>query len=67
MSKYNLLWEYIKNKNENIIIISFDEIESILSFPIDHSFLNCKNESNDYGYTVKKISMKDKKVCFEKI
>ena len=67
MSKYEPLWEYLKeNKKENYIL-SFEEIKSILSFDIDHSFLTYKKEAKEYGYQVGKISMKEKKVKFDKI
>ena len=67
MSKYEPLWEYLKeNKKENYIL-SFEEIKSILSFDIDHSFLTYKKELKEYGYQVGKISMKEKKVKFDKI
>lgn len=35
--------------------------------PIDHSFLNAKKELLAYGYQVKKISLKEQTVLFEKI
>lgn len=36
--KYYTLWEYIKNKD--VREITFKEIEKILSFKINHAFLN---------------------------
>ena len=42
------------------------EIQSILGFPIDHSFLNYKKELLAYGWNVKKISMKEETVLFER-
>lgn len=66
MSKYKELWEYIKNSKENNLTITFFDIENILGFPIDHSFLKYKKELLDYGYEVVKISMKEKKVLFRK-
>lgn len=66
MSKYNVLWEYLQQDNSDCKELSFDEIHNILGFEIDHSFLNFKKELNDYGYTVKKISMKNKTVIFVK-
>lgn len=65
MSKYNKLWEYIQK--EECFSLSFDEIENILEFPLDHSFLSYKKECIDFGYEVQKISMKEKKVSFSKI
>lgn len=40
MSKYDQLWEYIKTNAP--VELSFDEVQQICGFPIDHSFLNCK-------------------------
>ena len=67
MSKYNSLWQYIQNKSQSVITLSFDEIKNILGFKIDHSFLNYKKELKEYGYQVDKISLKTKKVNFSKI
>ena len=66
MSKYDPLWEYVKNKNKSFEM-TFEEIEDILTFPIDHSFLKYKKELNEYGFVVGKISMKEKIVAFNKI
>ena len=64
MSKYNKLWEYIRNNSPSDL--SFCEAENICGFPIDHSFLNFKKELEAYGYRVTKISMKNKTVRIEK-
>lgn len=66
MSKYKLLWEYIKKENKDEIKLSFEDIKSILGFPIDHSFLNYKKELVEYGYRVDEISLKEKFVIFKK-
>lgn len=60
MSKYEPLWNYIKNNNKDSYKLTYDEIENILGFPIDHSFLTYKKELISYGYEVTKISMKEK-------
>ena len=67
MSKYKVLWEYLKQNNAKQIELLFDEIKDILGFEIDHSFLTYKKEAREYGYEVEKISMKNKKVYFKKI
>lgn len=67
MSKYEPLWNYVKeNKKENYKL-TYEEIKSILGFEIDHSFLIYKQELKEYGYEVSKISMKEKTVSFNKI
>lgn len=66
MSKYNKLWEYISKRSEQKFALSYAEIEEILGFPIDHSFLTYKKELTAYGYHVGKISMKNQLVNFEK-
>lgn len=66
MSKYNALWEYVKNSGKQSLKLTFDEIQNIAGVPIDHSFLNFKKELADYDYRVGKISMKEKTVSFEK-
>lgn len=67
MSKYSLLWKYIKRNGAPSIKLSFDEIENIAGIAIDHSFLNYKKELLEFGYEVKKISLKEETVLFERI
>jgi predicted nucleotidyltransferase len=67
MSKYNQLWHYFHKRHEAEIDLSFDTIQNILGFSIDHSFLNYKKEVEVYGYRVKKIYLKEKRVVFEKL
>lgn len=67
MSKYNKLWEYIKLNNKDNYELSYEEIKDILGFDIDHSFLTYKKELSNYGYEVSKISMKEKRIIFNKI
>ena len=65
MSKYTPLWNWIKENGTDSFKLTFDEIGEIAGVPIDHSFLNYKKELSEYGYSVKKISMKEKTVAFE--
>ena len=66
MSKYQPLWGHIQTIDTDKLSLSYGEIESILGFPIDHSFLNFKKELPAYGWNVKKISMKEETVLFER-
>ncbi|MGN1117766.1 MAG: hypothetical protein ACI4RU_04070 [Acutalibacteraceae bacterium] len=66
MSKYQELWEYIYENGRDKTVLTFDEIEKIVGFPIDHSFLSYKKELMEYGYKVGKISMKLRTVEFVK-
>lgn len=65
MSKYNILWEYVKKRNEKSLKLTFEEIEKIAGIPIDHSFLNYKKELLEYGYEVEKISLKEGTIRFK--
>ncbi len=67
MSKYDLLWKYLKKQNKENYKLSYEEIKDILGFDIDHSFLTYKKEAKEYGYEVGKISMKEKTVLFNKL
>lgn len=67
MSKYDLLWEHLQKNGNQLIRLSFAEIKDATGFEIDHSFLNYKKESVQYGYQVDKISLKEKHVTFHKI
>ncbi len=66
MSKYDVLWLYIRNCGQEKITLSFEQICDISGFALDHSFLQYKKELTQYGYRVGKISIKEKKVVFEK-
>lgn len=66
MSKYDSLWKYVANNCRDTLKLSYEEINEIAGVPIDHSFLTFKKELIDYGYEVKKISMKTKTVEFVK-
>ena len=67
MSKYNPLWEWIAENGQDSFKLSYAQIENILGFPTDHSFLKFKKELLGYGYQVGKISMKEETVAFEKV
>ena len=66
MSKYNLLWEYVKNNGNSSLKLTFEQIRKIARISIDHSFLKYKKELEEYGYRVEKISMKGQTVNFTK-
>lgn len=66
MSKYEPLWNYLKENNKDSYTLSYEEIKNILGFDIDHSFLNYKKEAKEYGYEVTKISIKNKTILFNK-
>lgn len=57
MSKCDPLWSYIHKDNRQEILLSFEQIKGILTFSIDHSFLNYKKELLKYGFQVKQISL----------
>ena len=67
MSKYKLLWNWIRENDADSCILSFDEIEKIAGIPIDHSFLTYKKELAEYGFIVGRISMKERTVSFERL
>ncbi|MCI8348037.1 MAG: hypothetical protein HFE74_01210 [Firmicutes bacterium] len=67
MSKYDPLWNYLKENKKDSYKLSYEEIKDILNFDIDHSFLTYKKDAKDYGYEVGKISMKDKTVIIKKV
>lgn len=66
MSKYINLREYVRSNGSRSFKLTFEEIRNIAGIPIDHSFLKYKNELTEYGYSVGKISMKEKTVIFNK-
>lgn len=50
MSKYEPLWNWVGKQTAKNLTLTFAEIQQILGFPIDHSFLNDKKERLAYGY-----------------
>lgn len=67
MSKYDKLWNYIKENDKEEYILSYEEVKDILDFDIDNSFLTYKKELKEYGYEVGKISLKNNNITFKKI
>ena len=67
MSKFESLWNWIRENGTDSFKLTFDEIEKIAGIPIGHSFLNCKKELLSCRYKVGKISLKGKTVYFEKV
>ncbi len=67
MSKYEPLWNWLKENDRDDYKLSYEEMNEIMRFELDHSFLNYKKEAKEYGYEVGKISMKEKTVLFHKI
>ena len=66
MSKYEPLWKAIGQRTEDSFTLTYGEIEEILNFPIDHTFLTFKKELPAYGYEADKISMKAQTVAFKR-
>ena len=67
MSKYEPLWKYLNENNKEEYKLSFEEVEKIIGFPFDHSFLTYKKELPNYGYEFKKLSLKERWVWIIKI
>ena len=67
MSKYEPLWNWLKENDRDDYKLSYEEMKESMGFELDHSFLNYKKEAKEYGYEVGKISMKEKTVLFHKI
>ena len=67
MSKYDLLWEAVRERGEQSFKLTFEEIRHIAGISIDHSFLRYKKELAEYGYQVGKISMKEQTVAFQRL
>ena len=64
MSKYEPLWNYVMQHEPGQFSLTFDEIEDVLGFQIDHSFLKYKKELSVRGAEVLRISLKNKTVHF---
>ena len=67
VSKYDLLWEAVRERGEQSFKLTCEEIQHIAGNPIDHSFLRYKKELAEYGYQVGKISMKEQTVAFQRL
>lgn len=66
MSKYDPLWSALAAREEDTVRLTFTEAESILGFPIDHSFLKYKKELEAYGRQFVKLSMKEGLIEFKR-
>lgn len=67
MSKYQPLWQHLKDTDPGDTTMTFDQIAAVLGFPIDHAFLTFKKEAPAFGYQVGKISLKAQQVVFTKL
>lgn len=67
MSKYDPLWEAVRQRGEQSFRLTFEEIRDIAGTPVDHSFLRYKKELAEYGWQVGKISMKERTVTFARL
>lgn len=67
MSKYEPLWQYIKENNQPEYQLTFEEVKQITGFDFDHAFLTYKKELPAYGYEFKRLSLKEKWVLIQKI
>ena len=67
MSKYDPLWNWIKENGTDSFQLTYAEIERIIGLSLDHSFLTYKKELLEYGFKIEKISMKKKTVTFKKL
>ncbi|MCQ2087923.1 MAG: hypothetical protein MJZ37_07705 [Bacilli bacterium] len=67
MSKYSSLWIWISETKSQDFKLTYEELEKVLNFKIDHSFLTFKKELEDYGFKVEKISLKNKEIYFKKL
>lgn len=52
MRKYDALWAYTQELNEEKLILRFADIEKIVGTPLYHSFSTYKKELAQYGYAV---------------
>lgn len=66
MSKYERLWDCVRNCDKDCITLTFEEIDAVSGVPLDHSFPKYKKELAKYGWKVLKISVKERKVTFKK-
>lgn len=67
MSKYEPLWNWLKENDRDQYKLSYEELKEIIGFELDHSFLTYKKEAKEYGYEVGKISLKERTVLFHKM
>ena len=66
MSKYDALWAYVSNSGQQTLTMTFEQIAEVAGVAVDHSLLTYKKELVAYGYTVGKISLKQKVIRFDK-
>ena len=63
MSKYDALWESIRERGQPRLTLSFDAVEELAGVPLDHSFLSCKKELTAYGYAVRAARTQETGQC----
>ena len=58
MSKYEPLWRFLSGDGSGCIQFSFERINEILGFPLDHSFLRYKQEAERMDTVSRKFRSK---------
>lgn len=67
MSKYDPLWAYVKERDEYLLELTFEEAEKVLGFPVKGSLVTNKAELLDYGFEVVKMLKGEKVIIFRKL
>ncbi|MGM9940950.1 MAG: hypothetical protein ACI32N_03025 [Bulleidia sp.] len=67
MNSYDRLSEWIVENGRDRFELTFDQMEQILGFPVNHAFLTYKKQLVQYGFEVVRISMKNRTVLFRKV
>lgn len=64
MSKYEKLYNYLRESCLGTETLTFDEIYRICGAYVDSEFISRKKELEAYGFSVVRINMKDRTVLF---
>ncbi len=67
MSKYAVLWKYLKDNQKERYILTFEELKKILGFDIDYSFFSYRYEIKEFGYKISTLSLREQHIVFQKI
>ncbi len=64
MTAFKTLWLYLQDQCITTEILTFDDIYCICGHDVDNTFMECRKEALEYGISVVKVDLRNRKVHF---
>ena len=67
MTVFRKLWLYLQDQCVTTEILTFDDINCICGHNVDNTFMKYRKEAEEYGISVVKVDLRNRKVHFARI